>query len=166
MLWMIDQSTIEGKKVKESHVSVIFITVLCFAMFGEIIGQHYLFGPMMLGMAVPDGPPLGSALVGKLECFVSYVFMPVFFVLSGPSFDLSKIHVGNVGIVLLLTFIACIGKVVATMLPSIYCKMPVNDALYLGLIMSCQGITDVLILGKATQLNVGNIFPCFISFVV
>ncbi|KAM7527612.1 hypothetical protein LguiB_031022 [Lonicera macranthoides] len=153
MLWMIDQSTIEGKKVKESHVSIIFITVLCFTMFGEIIGQHYLFGPMMLGMAVPDGPPLGSALVGKLECFVSYVFMPIFFVLSGPSFDLSTIHVGDVGIVELLTFIAYIGKVVATMLPSIYCKMPVNDALYLGLIMSCQGVTDVLILGKATQLN-------------
>ncbi|CAK9153543.1 unnamed protein product [Ilex paraguariensis] len=152
MLWMVRQTAHE-KAVKESYVNAVFIMVLGCCLFGEILGQHFLFGPIILGMAVPDGPPLGSALINKLDCFVSSILLPLHFVFSGARIDLSLIHCRNVGIVEILALSAYLGKVIGTMLPSLYCKMPPADALCLGIIMSTQGIMDILILGGASQFQ-------------
>ncbi|KAK9280248.1 hypothetical protein L1049_013935 [Liquidambar formosana] len=116
-------------------------------------GQHFLFGPMILGIVVPDGPPLGSALVEKLDSYVSGVLLPLFFVVSGAKIKFSLITLKNFGIVQLLAIFSFIGKLIGTMLPSLYCKMPVLDALLLGLIMNAQGITDILILKSSMRLQ-------------
>ena len=52
------------------------------SLLGEITGLHYMLGPMILGLAVPDGWPLGSAIIDKLESFVSLILLPTCYVLS------------------------------------------------------------------------------------
>ncbi|KAA8543695.1 hypothetical protein F0562_021559 [Nyssa sinensis] len=152
MFWMVRRT--HEKAVPENYIFAIFLMILGSSIFGEVIGQHFLFGPMILGMAVPDGPPLGSALIDKLDLYVSYILLPIYFVASGASIDFSLIHLRNFGIVELLALFGFMSKVVGTMLPSLYCKMPINDAVCLSLIMSVQGITDVLILGRAMEIKV------------
>ncbi|KAL2238401.1 UNVERIFIED_CONTAM: Cation/H(+) antiporter 15 [Sesamum indicum] len=152
ILWMT-RRTSNAKSLKESYVCTIFIIVLGSAIFGELFGIHFLFGPMILGIVIPDGPPLGSALVNKLECFISSIILPIYFVVSGAKLDLSAISLRNFAIIQLLAFFALLWKIVAVMLPSVYCKMTLIDALYLGLIMGNQGIIEVLLLGKAQTLQ-------------
>ncbi|KAL0370800.1 UNVERIFIED_CONTAM: Cation/H(+) antiporter 14 [Sesamum angustifolium] len=152
ILWMT-RRTSNAKSLKESYVCAIFIILLGSAIFGELFGIHFLFGPMILGLVIPDGPPLGSALVNKLECFVSSIILPIYFVVSGAKLDFSAISLRNFAIIVLLAFFALLWKIVAVMLPSIYCKMTLIDALYLGLIMGNQGIMEVLLLGKAQALQ-------------
>ena len=123
-------------------------------MFGEIIGQHFLLGPIILGLAVPEGPPLGSALVSKLDSYVSSILLPIYFVISGSTIDFSMIRLRTFGIVELLAIFGFLWKVMGTMLPSLYCDMSVKDSVSLALIMSVQGITEVLIIGRAAQLEV------------
>ncbi|PIN19539.1 putative K+/H+-antiporter [Handroanthus impetiginosus] len=148
VLWMIRHTT-NAKSLKESYVCAIFVIVLGSAMFGELLGQHFLFGPIILGMVIPDGPPLGSALVHKLEFFISSIIMPIYFVVSGASIDFSTISLRNFAIIELLALFALVLKIAGVMLSSVHCKMPVIDALYLGLIMSNQGIIEVIVLGQA-----------------
>lgn len=153
MLWMVTK-TAAGKPVKESYIIFIFIMVMICSLLGEIVGQRFLLGPMILGLAVPDGPPLGSALVEKLESYVSIILLPSYFVFSAARINLSKIRMKTVGIVEVLALSSFCGKVLGTMVPSIYCKMPAIDALSLGLIMSAQGITDILLLQHGMLLLV------------
>ncbi|XP_019455005.1 PREDICTED: cation/H(+) antiporter 15-like [Lupinus angustifolius] len=143
MIWMIRQ-TPKGKPVKESYIVSVFFMLLGCAYIGESIGEHFMIGPILLGLAVPDGPPLASALVEKLETMVSSVFLPLYFLYSGSKFKVFLIDAPSFAVVQLVAFISLFGKVIGTMLPSIYCKMPVVDALCLGLILSARGITELL----------------------
>ncbi|GLU02599.1 hypothetical protein SLE2022_198440 [Rubroshorea leprosula] len=156
ILWMVKRIT-EEKSVKEDHIYVIFLMVLSCAFFSEVIGQQMMLGPMMLGLAVPDGPPLGSALVAKLESYVSSVLLPSYFVLSGSLVNISSIQWDTLYVVEMFALSGFAGKLLATVVPSLYCKMPLNDALCFGLVMSAQGITDVLMLHHAFYLGLINV---------
>ncbi|EYU45689.1 hypothetical protein ABFS82_14G066600 [Erythranthe guttata] len=145
--------TANTKSVKESHICIIFIFVMASAIYGEYFGQHFIFGPVILGMVIPDGPPLGSALVTKLEFFVSSIILPIFFVVSAARIDFSLISMRNFVIIEILAFFATLWKLAGVMLPALYWKLPVSDALYLGLILSNQGIMDVLILERAKSIE-------------
>jgi len=151
--WMIGK-TAEEKELRESHFFSIFVMILGCALFGEVIGQHFMLGPMVLGLAVPDGPPLGSALVDKLDSYVSSILLPCYFMFSCARINLSLINMKAAGIVEMLALCSLLGKLMGTMLPSLYYDMPVQDSLILGLIMSAQGITDILILQQGMLLLV------------
>ena len=153
MFWMIRQ-TPEGKPIKESYIISIFLMLLGCALFSEFIGEHFMIGPIMLGIAVPDGPPLGSALSEKLDTLVSAVFLPLYFLFSGARFKLSLIDIPSFAIVQVVAICSFCGKVIGAMLPSLYCKMSVTDALSLGLVMSAQGITQMLYLQGSMYLRV------------
>lgn len=154
-LWMIEKTGKE-KELSETHFFCIFVMVLGCALLGEVIGQHFMFGPIVLGLAVPDGPPLGSALVDKLGSYVSSILLPGYFVFSCARINLSLINVKTVGIVEMLALCSLLGKLMGTMLPSLYYELPVLDSLSLGLIMSAQGITDILILQHGMLLHVSK----------
>ncbi|KAM1254882.1 hypothetical protein EV2_029953 [Malus domestica] len=91
MLWMVAQLTDKEKSVKESYIFSIFIMIMVCSLLGEVMGQHCILGPMILGLAVPDGPPLGSALVEKLDSYVSLILLPSYFVVTGARINFSMI---------------------------------------------------------------------------
>ncbi|KAJ8751434.1 hypothetical protein K2173_016642 [Erythroxylum novogranatense] len=145
MIWMV-RTTTEGKSVRENYIFFVFVMVLCCSLGSEFIGQHFIFGPMALGMAVPEGPPLGSALVNRLESVVVSVLLPSYFVFSVIRVDVFSIRSETVAVLSVMCMTSFLGKLFAAMLPALLCKMPPIDALSFGLIMSSQGITDVMIL--------------------
>lgn len=156
MFWIVDQTNLSGRPIKETYVFSLFLMLLFCALFSEFVGQHFMLGPMVFGLAVPDGPPLGSALVDKLDSFVSSIMLPCYFVISGARINLSKIDIRSATIILFLAVTSVIGKLIGTMLPSLYCKMSLIDSLSLGLIMSTQGIADILVLQHGMLLLVIN----------
>lgn len=158
--------TAEEKELRESHFFSIFVMILGCALFGEVIGQHFMLGPIVLGLAVPDGPPLGSALVDKLDSYVSSILLPCYFVFSCARINLSLInYMKAAGIVEMLALCSLLGKLMGTMLPSLYYDMPVQDSLILGLIMSAQGITDILILQHGMLLLVRKTTHMFMPLI-
>lgn len=58
--------------MKGIYVSFICWLVLVAATAGDnIVELPYYFAPFVIGLAVPNGPPLGSTLVKKLDKFSS-----------------------------------------------------------------------------------------------
>ncbi|KAK6145229.1 hypothetical protein DH2020_022049 [Rehmannia glutinosa] len=145
-LWVI-QHTPETRPVKETYIFLALIILLASGFAGEVIGIHATTASLVLGLIVPDGPPLGAALVETLDCFVSLMLLPLFFAVSGLKVDVFCIqNLKNVGVLQLVVLVAFVGKIMGAMLPLIICRMPFGDALSLGLIMNTKGIVELAIL--------------------
>ncbi|CAL5374564.1 unnamed protein product [Camellia sinensis] len=143
-LWMIRQ-TPEGRPVRDSYIYSIILVVLLAGSFTQWIGHTPILGAILTGFAIPDGPPLASALSDKLDSFVSGLFLPIFITLIALRVNLLSINLRSpfavsTIIMVLATFSA---KVFACMIPAWICRVPFKDALALGFIMSSKGIVQM-----------------------
>lgn len=152
-LWVV-RHTREGRPVKEIYIFLTLVGVLSTGFIGEAIGIHATVASLVLGLVIPDGPPLGAALVETLDCFVT-ILMPLFFTICGLQMDIFSIqNLKNFGVLQLVIFVAFIGKIMGTMLPLIFCRMPIRDALSLGLIMNTKGIVEIAFLNDFKKQDV------------
>lgn len=144
MYWMVRQ-TPEGRPVKGAYTGIIMIMVLVSGLLSNRFGQSFLFGPFILGIAVPEGTPLGTALVNRLAIFVSNVLLPLFMTTCAVRTDLSGIDFKDKAtrandFLILVTLIV---KFLACMIPPLFCKVPLADAFVVALILSCKGIVQL-----------------------
>lgn len=145
MRWIVRQ-TPEGKTVKHRFVVPILLGVLVMGFFSELMGASNIEGPMMLGLVVPDGPPLGSTLLERTETIVNTFLFPLFFCSFGLKTDL---FAGGGELSAIAALIAVVlgcqaAKFVGTISPSMYYGLPFRDALVLSMIMSLKGVVQVV----------------------
>ncbi|PON92201.1 DNA-directed DNA polymerase [Trema orientale] len=146
VLWAI-RHTPEGEPIKEIYVFVVLVILLVMGFTGEAIGLNAFVPSFLLGLVIPDGPPLGAALVEKLDCFVSVLLMPIFFTMCGLRMDVFAIQqFKTVATIQLIVFVAFTGKIIGSALPPLFCRMPVLDAISLGLIMNSKGVVELFVL--------------------
>lgn len=144
ILWMLNRFQ-DRKLINELCIICIFLLVLITGFVSELIGQHYFLGPLVLGLVVPDGPPLGSTLVAKVETLASRLFYPTFLAVSGLQTNIFIIKIEAslvVGIVLLFS---CTVKIGAVMVPAKYINLLHGDALVLGLILNARGFLQLIL---------------------
>ncbi|RVX22814.1 Cation/H(+) antiporter 15 [Vitis vinifera] len=134
-LWAI-RHTPEGKPVKEIYIFFFLVALMGCGLMGEVIGLSALVASFILGLVIPDGPPLGAALVERLDCFVSVLLMPIFFTTCGLNTDVFAIQ-----------------------------KMPFRDALSLALIMNSKGILELAMLTNWKKDKVMN-EECFAIMII
>ncbi|XP_026384672.1 cation/H(+) antiporter 15-like [Papaver somniferum] len=151
-LWMI-RNTPEGDNLKEGYVILIFLLVLISAFYTESIGEKAVSGAVLMGLAVPVGPPIASAIVEKLEYFVTLVLLPSFFIGACYQIDVFNINLKNFAIVELLVFLGFFMRLIAVLLPCLYCEMPFQEALSISLILNCDGIFALLILARLLNVK-------------
>ncbi|TKY47214.1 Cation/H(+) antiporter 15 [Spatholobus suberectus] len=138
-LWAIQQSS-KRKHVQEIYICGVLLTLMFCGFMGEVIGLNAIIVSFMVGLAIPDGPPLGAALVDKLDCFVSVVFIPILFVIVGLRTD--------------VVFVA-----------SPFPQDAISRCLFLGLIMNCKGTVELALLMDLKLNNVLN-DECFTILVL
>ncbi|KDP45758.1 hypothetical protein JCGZ_17365 [Jatropha curcas] len=144
MFWIVRQ-TPKGRPVKDIYIIMIVIMFFVSGILSNSFGQQIYFGPFILGLAVPDGPPLGSAVVEKLDCIVSGIFLPLFVTTSAmrAKFGSLTMNKNLLTVEAILIFVTLIAKILSCLAASVYCKMPLNDSFALALIMSCKGIVEL-----------------------
>ncbi|KAL5709818.1 hypothetical protein ACHQM5_020459 [Ranunculus cassubicifolius] len=140
-LWVI-RRTPQGKPVKEVYIFCFIVAVLVCTFSSLVMGLGYILAPFILGLVIPDGPPLGSALEERITSFVSVLLMPIFFTLIGLKTDFFSLD-ETAWVIHLVIFICFLAKTIGIMLPNIYCRMPWRDACLLGLIMNSKGIVEL-----------------------
>lgn len=139
MFWVIKQ-TPEDKPVKNAYVYLIISIVFLSGAYWGLFDQFMPVGPFIIGLAVPDGRPLGSALTEKFDYFVSSVFLPFFVVntsryvnlkMAGDFNDL-KLIIPVFGIKFMATFVAALVS-----------KVSWKDAVALTLVMNTKGYVEL-----------------------
>ncbi|KAJ0006817.1 hypothetical protein Pint_29638 [Pistacia integerrima] len=145
MLLMV-KLTPEGQQVNQTCIySIIGLFLISMRLIPDVFKKFYLLVIYVLGLAVPHGPPLGSALVEKFECMNSSFFVPIFvttcsmrlqkFTLDFRN-EMVKEHTVIATETLLVKFLSCLG-------PLLYGQMHKRDAFALALILSAKGIVEL-----------------------
>ncbi|KAK4275190.1 hypothetical protein QN277_018317 [Acacia crassicarpa] len=152
MFWII-RRTPDGCSVSDHYVYCILIVAMLSAYASHQFNFLALFGPYILGLAIPEGPPLGTAIIKKLDTFVTGVLMPLFVTTCAMRVDLRQFmnYRRSDGTfdhfmlqVSLLVVIIFVTKLVSCfLLPFYYNKMPLKDAMTLSLTMNCKGIVEM-----------------------
>ncbi|OMO92592.1 Cation/H+ exchanger [Corchorus capsularis] len=144
MFWMI-RRTPEGEPIKDVYIYAVMLLALLSCLYARLCGRPPLFGAFLFGLGVPDGPPLGSALVDKFECFVSGSLVSLFVTTTTMKADPMRLFADPAGVkfsavVAVVTFVA---KFIGTFIPSFYSKIPLKDSLALALIMTSKGVLEL-----------------------
>ncbi|KAG4923249.1 Cation/H(+) antiporter 15 [Glycine soja] len=141
ILWTVKYSG--GGSVNESCVVCIFLLVLLSAFISELIGQHFIMGPIILGLAVPEGPPIGTALLSKLETICMGFLYPIYLAVNGLQTDIFKIDLQSLWIVGLILMVAFVVKIGAVMLPGYFYNLPMKQCCVIGLLLNGRGIAEL-----------------------
>lgn len=141
--WIIKQ-TPEGKPINRVYTIIISGAVLLAVILTDNAGVNFLYGPFLLGLALPDGPPLGSTLVEKLETVACGLFTPLMVTYCSMKVNLTVLYdLEWVWRVWVLIAVCLVMKFIAVLFPALVCKVPIKDALALSFIMCTQGVVQM-----------------------
>ncbi|KAG9132898.1 hypothetical protein Leryth_014834 [Lithospermum erythrorhizon] len=147
----------QGEPVNEMYVCATLAAVLAAGFVTDMIGIHALFGAFVIGVLVPKEGNFSGALVEKVEDLVSGLFLPLYFVSSGLKTDVATIKgVQSWGLLVLVIFNACFGKIVGTVVVSLACKLPFTEAVTLGFLMNTKGLVELIVLNIGKDRGVLN----------
>ncbi|KAL0299345.1 UNVERIFIED_CONTAM: Cation/H(+) antiporter 15 [Sesamum radiatum] len=140
--------------LQEHYVFFCFTGVLLSALVSEMIGQHFLLGPLVFGLVVPDGPPLGAPVISKLDLPIGKFFYPTFLTTSGLKTNIYKIHLRSLWIVAFLNLFSCLIKIGVVVLVSRFLNIYFHDSVMIGLIMNGKGICELLMFSMWRECGV------------
>ncbi|XP_058110407.1 cation/H(+) antiporter 15-like isoform X2 [Magnolia sinica] len=144
-LWIIRRTHVK-RVVDKSYIIAFQFMTLVIGFTGNMLGTTVNTGPLMMGLAMPDGPPLAAAIVEKTESIVNVIFLPLFYATVGLRTNMLTITDWRAFTSMEVLFItAFMGKLVGTILPALHYQIPLSDALALGLIMNFRGIVEMIL---------------------
>ncbi|TKY47587.1 Cation/H(+) antiporter 15 [Spatholobus suberectus] len=151
---LIARRTPVGKPVKEVYVVLILLGVLVMSGVGDVIGITFLMGPLIYGLVIPSGPPLGTTLVEKSEVLITEFLLPFFFVYVGMNTNLSALRDWRMFLTLQGVFFAGdLTKLLACVLVSLTYNIKPKHGTVIGLTLNIKGITQLIGFARLRKLQ-------------
>ena len=137
----------EGRPIDDKYIYGIIIMVCLACMYWYDLDQFPALGAFLLGLAIPNGPPIGSELVERLESFNFGLILPLFLTSSMLRTDISAwkdclTDHTKFAVASLIVLISLLKFSVSMIIPYLY-KMPLRDSVVFSLIMSHKGIVEI-----------------------
>lgn len=142
------------KGPSQSVVAVTLLIVLASAFFTQVIGVQAIFGGFLIGLLCPHEGGFAVKLTEKIEDLVATLFLPLYFTLSGLSTNLGLLDSGVVwAYVVGIIAIAFSAKVVGGALASRLFGMLWRESFAIGVLMSCKGLVELIVLVNESSLT-------------
>jgi Kef-type K+ transport system membrane component KefB len=138
----------------------VLATVLAGLLFSACatnwMGVHFIFGAFLFGVVMPheDATALRDEILQRLEQISVLVLLPLYFVVSGLSINLSTIELSGLEELGAILAVAIIGKFVSVYLSAQLAGVSGRDAGIIATLMNCRGLTELVILGVGLQLHI------------
>ncbi|AES71244.1 cation/H+ exchanger 3 [Medicago truncatula] len=158
MARFIIQRTPIGKPLKEIYVVFVLLGVLIMVAISDALGLHFVIGPILFGLAMPNGPPLATTIVEKSELIVQELLMPFFFSYIGITTNLKGIA-KNWKVVFVfqsILFVGFLAKVLACVFVAPTYNMRRKHGFVLGLILNIKGIMELIFFARQRNTLVIN----------
>ncbi|MFE0173508.1 cation:proton antiporter [Streptomyces sp. NPDC059002] len=137
-------------------LAIVLIGVLLSAVATERIGVHLIFGAFLFGAICPAGVPALDAVQDRMREFTTSILLPPFFAYVGLKTDLGLLaDDGELWMWAGATLCVAVGgKVVGCAGAAALMGVARADALRVGTLMNCRGLTELVILSIGRELGV------------
>ncbi|OEV13693.1 cation:proton antiporter [Streptomyces nanshensis] len=157
----------EGRgESRTQNAAVLFVhaPLLCSAALTDAIGVHPVFGGFLAGLAMPRLPQI-ERIVERTDAVASWLLLPMFFASVGLRTGFGMIGGAKDWLLCgLFVVLAVAAKLVGTAPPALLLGVRRRPAARLGVMMSCRGLTELVVL--ATGLQLGLIPPRLFAMLV
>ncbi|KAL4280462.1 hypothetical protein GQ457_03G002170 [Hibiscus cannabinus] len=142
--WVVNK-TPEAGQIKDIYFYLVVVAFMLSPRVAYLLHLNPKYGAIVCGLAVPDGPPLGSVLVEKLDPITSGLLLPIYTTTCGMRFNVTDLkkpdHYANDQAI--AATVAVIIKFCVSLVLAMSCKMQIRDSLALALIMISKGIVEI-----------------------
>jgi hypothetical protein len=108
----------------------------------------------LVGLICPHEGGFAIKLTEKIEDIVTVLFLPLYFALSGLSTNLGLLNDGITwGYVVGVIAVAFSGKIIGGTLAAKACKLVWRESFTIGVLMSCKGLVELIVLVSFTCHN-------------
>ncbi|ESQ45930.1 hypothetical protein EUTSA_v10011078mg [Eutrema salsugineum] len=163
--WIVE-NTPEGKPVADIYVDAVIVTVLASVVYSTFFNMKHVMGPFLIGLVIPEGPPLGSALEAKYEKLTMNVFSPLSIAFSAMRCDIMKIiyQLDDLIYNMFLMALTLVLKLVAGLVPCLYCRLPLRESIAVSILLSCKSFAEIFLF--ETALDDGYMSHAMYSFLI
>ncbi|MEI5006947.1 cation:proton antiporter [Streptomyces sp. PmtA] len=144
-------------RANDGVVLVLLFSGLCLsALVTDLIGVHTLFGAFLFGVATPRGHRRVEASAARLRAVVVPVLLPLFFVHTGLSTEIGALAADPAQWLWTgaLLAVAVLGKWGGAAGAARMCGRPWREAMSIGALMNCRGLTELVVLTIGLELGV------------
>ncbi|KMT05373.1 hypothetical protein BVRB_7g175050 [Beta vulgaris subsp. vulgaris] len=147
MQW-INRRTPEGKPVEQKYITATLLGVFVIGFVTDFIGVAIGNGPLWLGLAIPDGPPIGATIVQKSESLMHNILMPFSYATIGLKTDVFAMSecwscLSPLFAMVVMVFVA---KLVTVVMAARFTDMQYRDSIALGFMLSLRGQTEFFLM--------------------
>jgi Kef-type K+ transport system membrane component KefB len=120
------------------------------------MGLHFIFGAFLFGVIMPRENVLGlrEEILERLEQISVLVLLPIYFVVSGLSINLSTIGSSGLEELGAILVVAIVGKLVGAYVGALLTGVRGRNAGVIATLMNTRGLTELVILGVGLQLHI------------
>lgn len=148
-------------RVREGDVLIVLLSVLLMSFLSNVLCGSHTQGALLMGLVLPNGPPLGSTVVAKVQTVVAEILMPVAYLNFSPADLTAIVDWESWGIMEGAMLVGYIGKFAGTAAAAIYTGMPPRSAVILGTMMNFKGLLDIIVIQAWHNVGVrAHDFPC------
>ncbi|KAL5349688.1 hypothetical protein ACLOAV_004718 [Pseudogymnoascus australis] len=139
----------------QGMMTLILLLTLFSSWFTGVIGVHPIFGGFLVGLICPHDQGFTVKLTEKIEDLVTVLFLPLYFALSGLNTNLGLLNDGTAwAYVIGIIAVALVGKIVGGTLAARSCKLVWRESLTIGVLMSCKGLVELIVLNIGLQAKI------------
>ncbi|KAI9851952.1 MAG: K(+)/H(+) antiporter [Thelocarpon superellum] len=154
-IWLLRRTGSLHNGPTQSIVALTVLMALSSAFFTGIIGVHPIFGGFLIGVICPHDGGFAIKLTEKIEDLVSVLLLPLYFALSGLSTNIGLLNNGITwAYVIGVISVAFVGKVIGGTLAARSCKLVWRESLTIGVLMSCKGLVELIVLNIGLQAKI------------
>ena len=144
---------------------MIFVGVLLSAFVAQQIGVAAIFGAFIMGLIMPRRAGLTEDVTRRIDDFVTFVLLPLFFVITGLRTEIGSIDRVELWLITLgLIVVAVVGKWLGAMSAARYGGFSWRESAAVGALMNTRGLTELIVLNIG--LDLGLISPTLFTMLV
>jgi Kef-type K+ transport system membrane component KefB len=156
LLKRLGQSYLKAGRLTPNVLATVLAVLLLSCYATNWMGLHFIFGAFLFGIIMPREPVMAmrEEILERLEQLCVVVLLPLYFVVSGLSINLSTIGRSGLQELAAILVVAIGGKLVGAYLGAQLTGVRGRNAGVLATLMNTRGLTELVILGVGLQLHI------------